>query len=510
MGQEERHSGLEEPTRAGTQTDSAALQARVEELECANMEMTDLLQESEAAGRRYAQQLTAINAQLEADILGREKVEGELRETQERYRRITREVTDYVYTVRVENGRAVETRHGIGCEAITGYSPEELQQDPGLWFRMILEDDRPAVQANVEKILAGEDVPPFEHRIIRKDGDLCWIRSTPVPCHDPEGRLRYYDGVIKDITFRRKAEKLLEESEAKYRELVENALSLILRLDSEGRIVFFNEFAQRYFGYAAGELIGKPFFGGIVQDAEDEQKASAILLNTPERYRLFENRVLCADGCELWVSWRIKPLLGGNGALTGLLAVGIDVTERRKLEEQLRQLSRRDGLTGIYNRRVFDETLDTEFQRAFRSRQSLSLILLDIDHFKRFNDSCGHQAGDDCLKRVATALEDACKRPTDLAARYGGEEFAIILPDTDPEGAMRLAESLRRKVAAINIPHPDSPVAPHITVSLGVATTVLGETKDAQTLLAQADHALYTAKGLGRDQVRNIAGDTDG
>jgi diguanylate cyclase (GGDEF)-like protein len=184
--------------------------------------------------------------------------------------------------------------------------------------------------------------------------------------------------------------------------------------------------------------------------------------------------------------------------------VGIDVTERRKLEEQLRQLSRCDGLTGIPNRRVFDETLEREFQRSFRSRLPLSLLLLDIDHFKGYNDSCGHQAGDDCLKRLAVVFEGACKRPTDLAARYGGEEFVLVLPDTDAEGAMEVAEKLRKEVERQNIPHPHSSVAQHVTVSIGVATTVLGSTEAPETLLAEADHALYTAKRMGRNRVFHI------
>ena len=178
----------------------------------------------------------------------------------------------------------------------------------------------------------------------------------------------------------------------------------------------------------------------------------------------------------------------------------------RKLDEANRELTRLsavDGLTGIANRRCFDETLLREWRRAQRNRQPLSLLVADVDHFKEFNDTYGHQVGDDCLKAVARGLAACLNRATDLVARYGGEEFAVVLPDTDEQGAHAVAELMRRTVAELSIPHSGSGVAGHVTLSLGVATCSPGNEPEttASSLLGDADKALYEAKHGGRNRV---------
>ncbi len=168
----------------------------------------------------------------------------------------------------------------------------------------------------------------------------------------------------------------------------------------------------------------------------------------------------------------------------------------------LRRLSSQDGLTGIANRRQFDEVLDLEWRRAHRAEAPISLLMIDIDHFKAFNDAHGHQRGDDYLKAVAAALRDGLNRPGDHVARYGGEEFVVILPATDDAGANACAERLRGNVLALEIPH-DRPGAPlSATVSIGVATAFPREGSSSATLIAAADEALYRAKSEGRNRVR--------
>lgn len=170
--------------------------------------------------------------------------------------------------------------------------------------------------------------------------------------------------------------------------------------------------------------------------------------------------------------------------------------------EQLRQLSSLDGLTGVANRRQFDTTIRQEFQRVRRNQTSLSVIMIDIDSFKAYNDLHGHQAGDDCLRQVSAALGLVLKRPNDLLARYGGEEFAVILPDTDKEGARVLAESLRQAVESLKIPHRlASQNTSVITISLGVATRMPHHDDDYYSLIAAADDALYQSKRAGRNCV---------
>jgi two-component system chemotaxis family response regulator WspR len=174
-----------------------------------------------------------------------------------------------------------------------------------------------------------------------------------------------------------------------------------------------------------------------------------------------------------------------------------------ELEEsnlELQKLSSLDGLTGIANRRRFDEFINNECLRSARENTILSLILIDIDFFKPYNDNYGHLAGDGCLRQVASALNEVVHRPADLVARYGGEEFAVVLPHTDIGGAVKLAEVLCQKIRSMKIPHAHSNVADHITISMGITSRVACEGTSPTDLIALADEALYKAKEAGRDR----------
>lgn len=168
---------------------------------------------------------------------------------------------------------------------------------------------------------------------------------------------------------------------------------------------------------------------------------------------------------------------------------------------ELTRLSAVDGLTGVANRRQFDEALSREWRRCLRLRKPLALLMIDVDFFKQYNDTFGHQSGDECLKTVAAALQGQLRRPADIVARYGGEEFAAILPDTSQEGAMRVAESLRAAVQDLSLPHLISP-AGVVTVSIGVAAQEPKAAEGKERLLSASDWALYEAKRLGRNSVQ--------
>lgn len=175
--------------------------------------------------------------------------------------------------------------------------------------------------------------------------------------------------------------------------------------------------------------------------------------------------------------------------------------ELKRQRDVLAELSTVDGLTGVRNRRRLDEYLLQEWGRARRTHKPISVILIDIDFFKMFNDHHGHAAGDECLKRVAVALDTAMLRSSDLVARYGGEEFACVLPDTDWQGAMVTATRLMEQVRALNIPHLRSQVADRVTISLGVAATVPWERAVLADLMLVADESLYASKREGRNRI---------
>lgn len=176
--------------------------------------------------------------------------------------------------------------------------------------------------------------------------------------------------------------------------------------------------------------------------------------------------------------------------------------------DMLRASALLDGLTGVANRRRFDEDLDLHWRHCQRDAQPLSLVLLDVDHFKAYNDRYGHLAGDQCLREVAKALSGCLRRPLDRIARYGGEEFACLLPNTECQGARNLAESMRQAILALAIEHAESSVAGQVTASFGVATQLPLPELPAETLLQAADRQLYLAKGAGRNRVHAAPCDT--
>lgn len=200
-------------------------------------------------------------------------------------------------------------------------------------------------------------------------------------------------------------------------------------------------------------------------------------------------------------------LLGAQAAISLVNARLYSNLERKVAQrtEELRQMSLRDGLTGIANRRYFDERLGIEWRRGLRSGRPLSFLLVDIDYFKQFNDHYGHVEGDACIRAVAQTLQRLAARPGDTVARYGGEEFAILLPETDAEAATRVAQSCMNALVELSIPHAQSAAGSHLSISIGICTRVAAEGEQPELLVSQADHALYEAKRDGRARFRHFA-----
>jgi len=273
------------------------------------------------------------------------------------------------------------------------------------------------------------------------------------------------------------------------------------------------QFSYRLFGYDA-------------QWVDAGGRRAAFYTNLPAGSYRFQVRASNGDG--VWnhsgaaFAFTLRPYFVQTALFRWLVAAGLLLlvagifflllqrakVRERKLERlvdertaQLQRLARYDGLTDLANHRTFHEVFQKEWAVAVRERKSLALIAMDIDFFKAYNDSRGHQEGDECLRRVAAAIHAHSKRPADLAARTGGEEFSLLLPGTDRDGGLTLAESLRQAVEELAIPHPASSVASVVTVSIGVAVAVPEGGQDANRFIARADLALYRAKHLGRNRV---------
>lgn len=290
-------------------------------------------------------------------------------------------------------------------------------------------------------------------------------------------------------------------------------------LDAEHHICFWNRWMEEKSGIPTAIANGRQLFkllpelrGGRIETAvryalEHNQPSllSQLLNKTP--FPLYEHGQVGEDTPRLQQAIHVMPIDLAGGPRHCLIQIH-DVTVATKRERLLREQAVKlhanvylDGLTGIANRRRFDEYLESEFRRAQRTCSPLSLILLDIDFFKAFNDRYGHQMGDQCLIQVAQALKGNLQRAADLVARYGGEEFAIILPASESEGATFVAEQLRAEIASMRIPHADSLIADHVTISLGVATVTPAVGAQPESLVRAADCALYEAKAQGRNRV---------
>ena len=218
-------------------------------------------------------------------------------------------------------------------------------------------------------------------------------------------------------------------------------------------------------------------------------------------------RAAAADGTYRWIRDVVHVVRDDNGAVEALVGFMFDISERKRTEEQLLNLQReledlsfKDGLTGLLNRRRFDALLATEWSAARRTRQPLSLVMIDIDHFKQYNDRYGHVRGDECLRKVAAALKESVNRPRDFVARYGGEEFVLVLPDTDAAGAGCIAEKCRADIAAANIEH-ETTAGRRLTLSMGVGTVVPTADDVPVAFIDAVDHCLYEAKASGRNAV---------
>ena len=201
--------------------------------------------------------------------------------------------------------------------------------------------------------------------------------------------------------------------------------------------------------------------------------------------------------------WRVWVLKQSQKRLKKLVAER--TRELAERNDELDRLANMDGLTRIANRRYFDQIMAREWKRLARDKKPLSLLFIDLDYFKQYNDQYGHQAGDECLKQIGKVLHEQARRPADLAARYGGEEFVVLLPDTDAHGARTIADSVRTSLLKCRIPHEASPVADCLTCSIGVATAIPSGTMPLGEFIAEADQALYQAKSQGRNRVHPAA-----
>lgn len=392
-----------------------------------------------------------------------------------------------------------------------GYSePEKMI---GLTDFDITERGRARELFEQERVIMESRVPllDFEEKVIEKPGQVQWYRTSKVPLSGKNGRIVGLAGMTVDITAVKKLERELTESRDRLSLAMAEMSDGLALFDRNGYLVFCNDQYRKAFPRSAhvrvpgrhineillecarsGEQLGIP-----EDDIEGWADRVGSLLRVPNvvTVELFNGRYL-----------QLRNQPASNDAAVVIVT---DVTDLKLAElaliEANADLSRQastDALTGLANRRVFDEVLERDMARCGRAGTPLSLMLLDVDRFKLYNDVHGHQAGDRCLVMVANAIKSSLLRPSDLAARYGGEEFAVILPDTNLGGAEAVAERIRNAIADAS----NNGLGEEVTASLGVAEYDLSKAPTTpESLIRRADGALYSAKAAGRNRVMAAA-----
>jgi diguanylate cyclase (GGDEF)-like protein/PAS domain S-box-containing protein len=390
-----------------------------------------------------------------------------------------------------------------------GYQPNEILLRGGLWWQLLNPQELPMLRdAFIAHIKGLSPSYKLEHRIRHKDGHWIWVLDhAMVAARDENGRVTRVLGTHMDVSERKLAEAHLAAATALQRRTGEIAKIGGWELDLAS---MHQSWTPEVF-LIHDMPVGTPLplhetltcYTPAARQQLEVAMADAVRLGKPWALEL---AMVTTAGRSVWVHSHGEAILqdGYTVRLEGTLQ---DITERMQFQaelqranEQLAELSITDGLTGVGNRRFFDQCLASEWARSMRQEQTLALLMIDIDHFKLYNDTYGHLEGDNCLREVARILNTCICRPGELLMRYGGEEFAVLLLDTDTDGATVVAQRCLERIQHAGLPHRASPTANYVSLSIGVSSVVPSGNTSEQELLEKADVALYEAKRQGRNR----------
>ena len=430
------------------------------------------------------------------DLTARREAEDAVLRSSERFR-VAFDNAPIGVALLTPDGRWFQVNRAL-CNLL-GYSADELRE---LTFADITHPDDLA--ANLErsrKQLAGEEWDTrIEKRYIRSDGGVVWVALTNEIVRDAEGRPLYFVALIEDITQRRETELALQEAEERFRRAFDDAPIGMALVSTEGRFLRVNRTLCEFMGYEESRLLDLTFQEITHPDDLDADldQVQRVLSGELRSYQL-EKRYVVEDGRLIWAMLSVSLVRDKDGTPLYFVSQIEDITDRKAAERELERLAYRDPLTGLLNRRRFGETLEHELARMRRYGGLAALLVIDVDRFKRVNDSIGHKAGDDVLCAVAETLRRRL-RVTDVAARMGGDEFAVLgIGVTSAEEARTIAADIAEAIRSQSI--LTSGRAVQVTVSIGVAILdpQSGTTEDSA--FVTADDAMYQAKRSGRDRI---------
>ncbi|MBI9089317.1 MAG: diguanylate cyclase [Desulfobacterium sp.] len=386
-----------------------------------------------------------------------------------------------------------------GAQTLFGYSEDETMGEP--LSKLIPISEKALLTCTKTQLLNRAHVNNKGKKI------QCDIFYTPIM--NFKGEKLGVAVLAKDISKRLKDKASLIEQEQVLSDISGFAPIGIYHVNLDGEITSANPEFAWMMGYETADAVTEQITDFATQAFYDVEKAEEFMFGVYEAEEVtrFRCRLKRKDNSFVWTLCYAKITWNASGRINGFNGFSIDISETVRAEEGLKNANKRlqmlsvvDGLTQVPNRRKFDEYLASEWKRHYRNQHPMSLIMCDIDFFKLYNDNYGHQAGDDCLKKVAMAVKNCVHRSTDLVARYGGEEFAVVLPNTDAKGAMIVCEKVRTVVENLHLEHKKSTVCDYVTLSLGVATMLPDDNNSADGLVGLADEGLYEAKENGRNQ----------
>jgi diguanylate cyclase (GGDEF)-like protein/PAS domain S-box-containing protein len=424
------------------------------------------------------------------DVTERKRAESALRESEQRFRGSFERAATGMALVGTD-GRFLRVNRSL-CE-ILGYPERELL---GKTFQELTHpDDLEFDLEHLRRLLAGEvRTYQTEKRYLHQDGHVVWALLSVSVVHDEEDEPLYFVSQIQDVSERKKVEKVIIESEERFRSLVQNSSDIITILGADGTVLYVSPAVERVTGYRPEEQVGTNAFGSVhPDDREQALNTFAEVLKRPGLHPPLEFRVPHKDGSWRYLEHVVNNLLD-DPTVQGVVINSWDVTERKALVEQLSYQAFHDLLTGLPNRALFMDRLEHALTRADRRGSKVAVLFTDVDNFKVINDSLGHKAGDQLLVAIAERLK-ACLRPEDTAARLGGDEFTILVEDVAGVGevvqiAERIAEILRPPFAL-------GEQEVFATVSTGIALNSSAQ-EQAADLLRHTDLAMYRAKRRGK------------
>jgi diguanylate cyclase (GGDEF)-like protein/PAS domain S-box-containing protein len=393
--------------------------------------------------------------------------------------------------------------------AFNGYAaPAEMK---GKSDYDLVNEERADTLFAAEQDLMRSKIPQInlEENIVAPDGADRWFVTSKVPLLNQDGTIVGLVGVTRDVTERRRLEAELTESRNLFSHALAEMSDGLAMFDGNGVLVFSNERYRTSFPLTGEVRQPGAHLRDILQRVVETGEQLGVTPKNADKWIATVMASLHRGGEEEvelydkhWLHIRTRPAEDGSAFVLVSDATTMKKAEThlRKLTEQLRALASTDGLTGLMNRRAFDTAFGTEWLRSGRSGKPLSVLMIDVDKFKAYNDLYGHLAGDECLKSVASLLQTLMRRAGDIAARYGGEEFVVLLPETDEDGALFIAQSVCAAVRDLAIPHAGGNKG-FVTLSIGCATFHGSTRIAAQELIERADQALYLAKSGGRDRV---------